>query len=212
MRIQGPLAAVQKLPPRPVYRMREVTRMIGSSRATAYRTIGVLEELGFAIPIKRGYLELRDSILQPPRIWPDLLPSLEALKQARHFGRKYDQTDINYARNNIQGSVTLDYGAFELTHFQSPRTLFVYVGDMQEAARRLKEGGFSEGTKGRVVLLPMTDPVNTTMQRLYLDSIAAGGRNLLDAIAIEILHGDELAVKGEFPVQLVEKVREDLPT
>jgi hypothetical protein len=210
MEIQASLATVQKLPPKPVYRMKEITKTLGS-RATAYRTISALQKLGFAVPIKRGYLELRDSIFQPLRIWSDLLPSLEALKQARRFGRKYDQADINYARNNIQGFTTLDYGAFELTHFQIPRTLFVYVNDMEEAARKLKEDGFSEGAKGRVVLLPMANPTDANVQRLYLDSIAAGGRNLLDAIAIEILHGSELTVKGEFPVDLVEKVREDLP-
>ncbi len=50
------------------------------------------------------------------------------------------------------------------------------------------------------------------VQRVYLDCLAFGGRSTLDAIAIELLQGDQLEVKGEFPTELVLKVREDLPS
>jgi len=45
---------------------------------------------------------------------------------------------------------------------------------------------------------------------LYLDSLAAGGRNLLDAVAIEFRYPDKLQIKGLFQVDLVGKVRRDL--
>jgi hypothetical protein len=76
----------------------------------------------------------------------------------------------------------------------------------------LKKCNFSEGTKGRVVLLPRIGEFRNEIQRVYLDCIAYGGRSLLDAIAIEILHNEDLDpnIRGTFKTEDVLKVREEL--
>jgi hypothetical protein len=151
-------------------------------------------------------------VFQPYRLWPNLLPSLRAFKQARYFGRAYDDSDVNLARRLLKGFVTLDYRAYELTHFQTPHTFFVYVEDADRQAELLEQAGFSEGSKGRVAILPKEgDNFDNEIQRVYLDCLAFGGRSTLDAIAIELLYGDKLSIKGEFPIELVMKVRDDLP-
>ena len=77
----------------------------------------------------------------------------------------------------------------------------------------LESEGFSENKEGRVAILPVERErkgFENEIQRVYLDCLARGGSSTLDAIAIELLHGDEIAIRGEFPVDLVLKVREDL--
>ncbi|MEM3671450.1 MAG: hypothetical protein QW767_06890, partial [Thermoprotei archaeon] len=128
------------------------------------------------------------------------------------FGRTYDESDVKYASMLLKGMVTLDYRAYELTQFQTPRNFFIYVEDPDEQVKSLRSAGFSEGSKGRVAVMPKEDgDFENEVQRVYLDCLAFGGRSTLDAIAIELLYGDQLAVRGEFPVDLVLKVRDDLP-
>jgi hypothetical protein len=210
MKIQPSVVAIQSLPQKPAYHMSEISALIGS-RATAYRTTATLEKMGFVLSSSRGYLQLRSSIFQPMRLWPYLLPSLTALRQARYFGRLYDESDVTYVRRNVEGIETLDYRAYDLTRFQTPRTLFLYVNDLELTTQQLKDRGFSAGARGRVALLPAGDAFENTIQRVYLDCLALGGRGLLDAIAIELLYGDRLEIRGEFPTDLVSKVKEDLP-
>jgi len=207
------LAVVQALGQKPVYRASELFGPAGS-RATAYRFIRRLQELGLAAETqRRGHFTVRSSAFQPYQTLLHLLPSLRALKQARYFGRAYDESDVNYARRTLRGMVTLDYRAYELTRFQMPRTFFVYAEDPDQQAKSLRSAGFSEGSKGRVAILPKDEDggFENEIQRVYLDCLAFGGRSTLDAIAIELLHGDRLSVRGEFPTDLVLKVREDLP-
>jgi hypothetical protein len=147
-------------------------------------------------------------------MWPHLLPSLSALKLARYFGRSYDESDVNNAKKLLIGLVTLDYRAFELTELQLPHTFFVYLSDQGSGAELLRSNAFSEGSNGRVAILPRAREdrsFENEIQRVYLDCLAFGGRSTLDAIAIELLYGDQFTVKGEFPAELVLKVREELP-
>jgi hypothetical protein len=140
-----------------------------------------------------------------------LLPTLKALKQARTFGKYYNESDVRIARNIIDGFVTLDYKAYELTNYQTPARLFIYVDDIQRSAEILRKHGFSEGTKGKVILLPRIGDFTNPIQRVYLDCIAYGGRSTQDAVAIELLYGSRLKIKGYFPVELINKVQEDMP-
>jgi len=112
----------------------------------------------------------------------------------------------------LKGVITLDYRAYELTKLQSPRLLFIYVDDVDQAARTLREHKFSEGTQGRVVIIPRIGVFRNEIQRVYLDCIAYGGRSLLDAIAIEIVHSESLDshIRGIFKAEDVLKVREEL--
>lgn len=210
MKIGPSLAIVQALGQKAIYHASELFGPAGS-RATAYRIIHGLQELGFAESQKRGYFTIKSSVFQPYQTWFNLLPSLRALKQARYFGRAYDESDVNYARRLLRGTVTLDYRAYELTQLQIPHTFFIYVENPNRVAEDLIGNGFSEGKKGRVAILPMEGDFKNEIQRLYLDCLASGGRSVLDAIALDILFGDQLSVRGEFPTELVMKVKEDLP-
>ena len=205
------LATIQVLGEKPVYRLDELLQVTGS-RATAYRTLAELRRIGFVNQVKEGYFTIRSGLFQPFYLWQHLIPSLCALKQARFFGRSYNESDIRAARKVLSGTVTLDYRAYELTGFQVPYAFFLYVDDLDSASTTLHECKFWEGTRGRVAVLPRTGSFRNELQRVYLDCLAFGGRSTLDAIAIEILHSESLDPKtrGVFRCEDVLKVREEL--
>ncbi len=205
------LTIAQTIGVRPVYHIDELSK-ITESRSRAYRILSKLREAGFAEQVREGYFTLRSSLFQPFNLWSDLLPSLQALKQARFFGLSYNENDVRLARQILKGIVTLDYRAYEITKLQSPHLFFIYVDKADQAANMLKECKFSEGTKGRVVIIPRIGEFRNEIQRVYLDCIAYGGRSLLDAIAIEILHNEDLdpKIRGTFKTEDVLKVREEL--
>ena len=196
---------------RPAYRIDDLVHVTGS-RATAYRTLGELTRLGFAQELRRGYFSLRSSFFQPFFMWHHLAPSLRALSQARRFGRSYNDGDVVAALRILKGVRSLDYRAYELTAFQSPYLLFMYVDDLDSASAALHKHGFWEGTHGRVAIAPRLGPFRNDVQRVYLDCIAYGGRSTLDAIAIELLHDEHLdpRVRGVFKLDDVLKVKEGL--
>ena len=214
MKWEHTLAVAQALGEKPICRAKELYRPAGS-RASAYRVIHKLEELGLAAETQqRGYFTIRSSVLQPYNVWVHLVPSLRALKQARYFGRLYDESDVEFAREMLKGTVTLDYGAYELTKLQEPHTFFVYSAEPRKAVATLVSARFTEAAEGRVAILPCERgrgaDLENEIQRLYLDCLAYGGKGTLDAIAIELLHGDRLKIRGEFPVDLVLRVKEEL--
>lgn len=198
--------------PKPAYSMKKDALPIAGSLPTAYRRLNALKSLGLARSA-RGHFVLNTSVLvQLPHVIEKMRPSLEALGKSRRFGRYYNDSDIKFAEDNIEyGRFTLDYKAWELTKFQYPIDLYMYVEDVDKIANYLKDNQFSEGKKGHVILLPMTGDFTNEIERVYLDCIAKGGRSLQDAIAIELLYGSKLDVKGNFPIDLVRKVQEDLP-
>jgi hypothetical protein len=207
------LGFAQKLSPKPVYNTRKDVIPISTSERTAHRYLRHLKELGFIGMSNRGHFIInRTAISQPIPVIEKLLPSLKALKRARRFGRYYNDSDVKFARNNIQCElITLDYKAWELTKFQYPSELCMYVEDIDKTASFLRENKFKEGQRGRVVILPMIGEFGNEIERIYLDCIAKGGRSIQDAIAIELLHGNHLISRGSFPVEYVLKVQEDLP-
>jgi hypothetical protein len=211
MLLRPELAIAQTIGEKPVYHINELSK-ITESRATAYRILSKLREAGFAERAREGFFTLRSSLFQPFNLWSSLLPSLQALKQARFFGLSYNENDVRLAREILKGVITLDYRANEITKLQSPHLFFIYVENPDQAANMLKKCNFSEGTKGRVVLLPRIGEFRNEIQRVYLDCIAYGGRSLLDAIAIEILHNEDLDpnIRGTFKTEDVLKVREEL--
>ena len=112
----------------------------------------------------------------------------------------------------LKGTTSLDYRAYELTTFQSPHLFFMYVDDLDSASATLRNRGFWEGTRGRVIIAPRLGPFKNELQRVYMDCIAHGGRSTLDAIAIELLHGEHMDPKarGVFKLDDVLKVKEGL--
>ncbi len=207
------LTIAQTIGEKPVYHIDELSK-ITESRATAYRILSKLREAGFAERVKEGYFTLRSSLFQPFNLWSNLLPSLQALKQARFFGRSYNENDVRIARQILNGIITLDYRAYELTKLQSPHLFFIYVDNPDQSAVVLRTHRFSEGRQGRVVIMPRIGEFRNEIQRVYLDCIAYGGRSLLDALAIEILHDESLdpSIRGTFKTEDVLKVREELGT
>jgi hypothetical protein len=202
----------QKIGEKPVYHISDMEKVTGS-RATAYRLLKELLECGFADRVKEGYFTLRSCLFQPYKLWQDLMPSLQALKQSRFFGLSYNENDVRKARQILEGMVTLDYRAYELTGFQHPNLFSIYVDNVDRAAGLLRRHGFfSEGTRGRVAILPRMGNFENEVQRVYLDCIAFGGRSMLDAIAIDLLHGEKLDPKtrGTFKTEDVLKVRDEI--
>src|SRR5207237_1548766 len=191
MMLRPELTIAQTIGEKPVYHINEL-RKITESRSTAYRILSRLREVGFAEQVREGYFTLRSSLFQPFNLWSNLLPSLQALKQARFFGLSYNENDVRLARQILKGMVTLDYRAYEITRLQSPHLFSIYVDQPDKAANMLKECEFSEGTKGRVVIIPRIGEFGNEIQRVYITCIEYRGRSLLDAIAIEILHNEDL--------------------
>lgn len=206
------LAFAQGLPPKLVYTVKDDAIPIAGSERTAYRRLNSLSHLGLA-NFRGGKFEINRAVRQPYYIFEKLIPSLLALKQARRFGRSYGDSDINFIMKNFpeNSSITLDYKAWELTKFQTPSDLYMYVDNPEPFVSFLRQNKFREGKNGRIVILPKIGSFENLIERVYLDCIAKGGRSTLDAIAIELVNGDKLTVKGDFPIDYVLKVQEDLP-
>src|SRR5437660_10145362 len=105
--------------------MNDLSKITGC-RATVYRILSRLREAGFAEHVREGYFTLRSSLFQPFNLWSNLLPSLQALKQARFFGLSYNENDVRLAIQILKGVIKLDYRAYELTKLQYQRLLFIY--------------------------------------------------------------------------------------
>lgn len=210
----GPgLLFAQELPPRPIYSIKQHGVEVAGSEKTAYRRIKSLTQLGLA-NYSRGKFEIKKEVVaQPLNVIKRLLPSLFALKQARRFGRSYNNADINFVLKHKPESsfVTLDFKAWALTRFQFPNDLYVYVNDLKGSISFLKENKFSEGSRGHVVLLPKQVSIENEIEQVYLDCLANGGRSILDAIALQLVYPDQITVRGRFPVETVRKVQEDMP-
>lgn len=202
----------QEFSDRPVYNIKEDAVPLAGSLFTAYRRLHLLESYNLA-KLGRNQFEIKtDVVSQPLHVLKKLLPSLIALKNAKRFGKYYNESDVIFARKNIPGQVltTLDYAAWDITKYQTPSNFYVYVNDLDAASEFLKkENGFSEGSNGRVVLLPFSDDFTNKIERVYLDCVANGGRSSLDAIAIELRYGDQLTTRAHFPIEYVKKVQEE---
>lgn len=202
-----------KLAPRISYSVKDDAVPIAGSIPTAYRRLSLLENLGLAT-VYRSQFQINRAARQPMHILEKLIPSLLALKNARRFGRKYHVSDINFVKNNLPENsfVTLDFKAWELTKYQTPQDFYVYVDNIGETSEFLKSNGFSEGTRGHIVLLQKHTSSKNTIEQVYLDCIAKGGRSILDAITIGIKYGDQLNVKGRFDIDDILKVQSDMQT
>jgi len=180
------------------------------SKRTAYRYRKYLESIG-VLKGKRGNFKLNTSVISQLHLIQNLLPSIKSLKNARKFGRNYNEKDIKFFKKNIVYQlITLDYKAWELTKYQNPSDLYAYVKDIDEVANYLKDNKFKEGKKGRVILLPMIGDFSNEIQRVYLDCIAKGGRSTQDAIAINLLFWEKLVYKGHFNIEEVKIVQDNL--
>ena len=211
--IKSGIRFASMLAPKISYKIKEDAASIAGSVPTAYRRLRVLESMGLAT-VHRGQFQVNSAARQPMDVLENLLPSLYALKTAKRFGRKYHVSDVNFLKNSLPENafITLDYKAWELTGYQTPMDLYVYVDDIEKTGNFLKSSRFSQGTKGHVVLLQKQPSFRNSIEQVYLDCIAKGGRSILDAIAIELKYGDHLRIKGKFDIENVLKVQDDMQT
>lgn len=196
-----------------VYSIKKDAKKQAGSLSTAYHRLKILELMGLA-KFNRDTFEIKSNVVtQPFSIRKKLFESLMALKNARRFGKYYNESDVNFAKKNLPGKflTTLDYAAWELTRYQTPSEFFIYVDDVNESVDYLIKNNFNEGKNGNVILLPKLGNFDNVIERIYLDCIAMGGRHTLDGIALEWLYEDRIHDRGYFPVEFVKKVQEDLP-
>lgn len=202
----------QELSPSPIHDIKGVKDTVGLSDRTIRRKLMRLEELGLA-DYKRGKFTIKSEVVsQPHHVLRSIIPSLMSLKKARRFGRYYKPTDINFVKKNLpDGSIiTLDYKVHELTGFQTPLDLHVYVDDMEDISKFLKSNRFREGRKGNVVLLPKIGSFDNLIERVFLDCVANGGRSFLDAAAIMLTYKDAIKTRVRFAGDTIWKVQEDM--
>lgn len=203
----------QELPPSPIYNLKNLENVVNMSARTIRRRLIRLDELGLA-DYKRGKFTIkREVVSQPYIVLRSMLPSLMALKKARRFGRHYKPTDVKFMKKHLpKGStITLDHRAYELTNFQTPLDLYVYVDDVDKTSKLLKSYGFREGKRGNVVLLPKIGSFEDPIERIFLDCVANGGRSFLDAAAIMLTHKGMIKTRVRFTGDTILKVQESLP-
>lgn len=195
-----------------VYSIKKDAKKQAGSLTTAYSRLRTLEKIGLA-KLNRDAFQIKSSVVtQPFSIRKKLSESLIALKNARRFGKYYNESDINFAKKHLPGKflTTLDYATWELTKYQIPSEFFIYVDNVEKSANYLIENNFNEGKSGNIILLPKLGNFDNVIERIYLDCIAKGGRNTLDAIALELVYSNDLKERGYFPLEFVKKVQKDL--
>lgn len=203
----------QELPPSPIYDLKNLENIIRLSTRTIKRRIVCLEELGLA-NYSRGKFTIKHEVIsQPYVVLRSILPSLIALKKARRFGKHYKSTDVNFMKKHLPKNsiITLDHKAYELTKFQTPLNLYVYVDNVEKVSKLLKNHGFREGKRGSVILLPKIGSFENHLERVFLDCVANGGRSFLDAVAIMLTHKGATSTRVRFAGDTILKVMEDLP-
>ncbi len=209
-RYKDALQFAQGLPPRPIYKVKEVAKCV--HERTVRRRVKKLTEIGLAKYNRGQFTIKREVIAQPLIILEKLIPSFAAFMQARRFGKYYRQSDIDFMMKNLpkKSMITLDYSAHKMTKFQSAHDLYVYVDDVEKTVQFLKENNFREGTKGSIIILPKIGSFENLTERVFLDCVAKGGRSMMDAIAIQLKHRDKITIKARFTIDMLLKVQEDL--
>ena len=209
--VERAISFAQKFNDRLVYSIKKDANPLTGSPYTTYKQLHTLVSLNLATLGRDKFAIKSNVVSQPLHVLEKLIPSLFTLKNAKRFGKFYNESDVNFAKKNLPGIflTTLDYAAWELTKYQMPSDFYVYVNDVDKVEQYLIEKGFSKGSSGRVILLPMFGNFENKIERIYLDCMANGGRSILDAIAIELRYGEQLQVKGYFPLELMKKVQEE---
>lgn len=209
------LTAIQtNLPMKAAYTLDELARATGRSRPTAYRYLAELERNGFVIAYHRGAFSLRDSVFLPATIIPHIIPSLHALRQAKRFRLRNGKSGVAKAEkllSELGGMPTLDYAAYEVTRYQTPDAFYFYPDLFENAEQLLRVNNYVESRKGKVVLLPRIGDFSNPILRVFYDSLALGGRGIIDAIAISRSYPDITKSSGylDLLLNLARKVEQD---
>lgn len=211
------LYCVRKLPHKMIYHVSDIVKLTNLPDETINKKLDLLAKYRLVFNKQKNTFMMYDDVIkQSNTVFQKIMPSLISFKYARWFGRKYDQSDVDFVFKHIPPNslVTLDYKAAELTNYQHPWQLYVYVDDVESLASLLKRNGFAEEKNEtmRVVLLPKVGSFDNELERVFLDCVASGGRDFMDAIAMMVLYGHEMKNNTvKFPEWAVDKVLEDLP-
>jgi len=203
------------LSPRSAYTLDDLALALGRSKKTAYRYLQQLKQMGFVIASHEGVFTLRDSVFLPPSVIPKILPSLLAISQEQKFRLRNGDLGIERARRllmKLGGFPTLDYAAYELTGYQTPTAFHFYPDSLEQAIRVLRENGYVKSPRGCVILLPKIGDFSDQIQRVFYDSLAVGGRGILDAIAIARRYPKETGSAGYLHslLKMASKVEQDI--
>ena len=199
-RLKSSIKALQKHGYKARFRYADLERNLGKE------SIETLEEAGFVEQRKKGYISFRWCAWQPLNVIKHILPSLNSLKDAAYF-----EGDPLAARPMLGDNVTLDYKAWELTNYQTPAMLCAYADNMKKTCAALKKAGFEhDGKDGRICILPKNERKENAIEQVYYDSLASGGRSLLDAAALQLLYPDQIREKAKFSKDIMNKVRDEL--
>lgn len=206
------ISFAQELPPSPVYVINNLPASIIISQKTIRRRLKQLEEIGLADYNRGKFTIKREVVSQPQIVLQKILSSLLALKESRRFGRFYRETDVKFMLKHLpkNSMITLDYSVHEITKYQTPLTLYVYVDDVQKTADFLKKYNFSEGKRGNIVLLPKIGTFDNKIERIFQDCVAHGGRSFLDAAALLLTNQDKIKTRVRFTADMLLKVQEDM--
>jgi hypothetical protein len=105
----------------------------------------------------------------------------------------------------------LDHAAYEITRYQTPDTFYFYPVQFERAEQLLRANDYVESSKGKVVLLPRIGDFSDSILRVFYDSLALGGRGILDAVAISRRYPAITKSSGylEFLLNFARKVEQD---
>lgn len=106
----------------------------------------------------------------------------------------------------------MDYAAHEITGYQTPDTFYFYPDLFERAVQLLRANNYVESPKGKVVLLPRIGDFSNPILRIFYDSLALGGRGIIDAIAISRKYPDITKPSGYHLLNLARKVEQDTRT
>lgn len=208
LNVYSAVTLFQRVKPEMIINTQSLVKVAGS-KPTLSRALRVLENHGFVRGRVKGWVAFIDALWQPMYIIESILPSLKAFMRAEPV--RLSKTALRFREDFLS---TLDWKAWELTGYQTPKTLYIYADSAEEVTSRLwstnQRKTSDNMSEEPIFVLPKIGEFHNPVERTYLDCVARGGRSWLDAVAIELLYPNKLRVRASFPVELVAKVLEDL--
>ena len=177
-KLQTALQYIRILPHRTIYRIDDIVKLTNRDMKTVNENLDILEQYWLIFSrTENTFMMYHDVISQTNQVFQKLMPSLLSFKNSRWFSRNEDQTDVDFVMKNIPPNslITLDYKAAELTGYQYPCQLYVYIDDMEYFTSILQHNGFVEqhkNIKSRVILLPKIGSFGNYIERVFLDCVA----------------------------------------
>ena len=138
-----------------------------------------------------------------------LRPSIRALE--RRVGFKGDPDHTAELIRPKTALSTCGRGAYELLKWDpSKLDLYVYVDDIRKVASEITQNGCKKGDTASIYLMQKEEELKNPFERVYMDCIAKGGRDLIAAAYLEI-HFPKKIGNPLLSREFVKEVRETSP-